>query len=177
MSKLVKLTDEVGAELAAAAEKDGHTLAGEIKHLLEDKENTKSIDSELYDKLEAKKDEVGAESITALLYSFLDTSPAPYMRKMSDYDLVEVLAGIDFPSESIPNPIAREMFIAFEDSPLWVDKQVYTNLVDSGGIEGAAFVLRKGFVCFRNYSYPTTDFKIMRIAEPITHFLAEKGVL
>lgn len=101
----------------------------------------------------------------------------PYMRKMSDYDLVEALSGIDFPSESIPNPTAREMFVALDDSPLWVDKQVYTNLVDGGGIDSATFVLRKGFVCFRNYSYPTTDYKLMRIDPSVTSFLTEKGVL
>ena len=44
-------------------------------------------------------------------------------------------------------------------------------------VEGAEFVLREGFVCFRDRRYPTSDRKLLRIDSSITSYLKDKGIL
>lgn len=136
------------------------------------------IPEDLYNELVALKETKGAESITDVIRLSIRSEQPGYMKKMSDYEMVEILATTDlYHAVNIPSTVAIELFKAFEDSPLWVDNPVYKQLEEADGLVGAEFVLREGFVCFRDRRYPTADRKFMRIDPSVTRFLVEKGVL
>ena len=109
---------------------------------------TIEIDNEVYDALEKV---AGAGAINGVLRALLK-QPTP-----------------------IPTPVALEIFYDENNEDLIVDNPaVYDTPTDP---EMEMFVLSRGYICVRNYTYPTTDHLVMRLTEDIIKTLKDKEVL
>ena len=114
------------------------------------------------------------ESITKVVDRLLAGGPVSNcMEKISDMDMLAILSN-DIKTIPIPTPTAIEILNDEKNEHLFVDKGVY-NMVDDP--EGARFVLSRGCICVRNYTYPTTDYQVMRLTEEIIKLFEERGVL
>lgn len=177
MSKMIKLTDEVGAELAAKAEIDGLSLAGEVRKLLDGSGviATQPIMEE-FDKLNERLDKMAAylkEHLSEGGGDLVDRLAATSTKSnisitITGQEVQDYLEHIEWDGDKFLSQPKDPKFMTKPERKAWEKTTEYNYDADLDTLD-----VRDGLV-FRDYYGKT---KVATATPQFIDFLEEKGIL